>query len=567
MKKNLHLIILALCALFCGTASAKVVKTVVLSESFANCSEGSLAEPSAVNIYDAATGVIASEYTTQAGWKFVDQGGNPATGTLVQAGGAIFMSGSTNCMLQSPTIDWSKHADQTVYVTFEARIAGESEDVLFNLRASGVGKGQAFATLNNTEWTTVTAKHSCGDDKGTIRLDAGADVYIRNLTVSVNADGAGFVGDYSFTSNCEVLFEAVAHPTDGAFSFSIADNEGEDAEAYPFLVKGFMASPGFSYMDNDMPGIEPNDLKACYGPDLQSLVIDFTGDVNQLNGAGNSSAHLDVYAADAKCFAIVPKADGTYGIEGDYLKIVQHTPEQNWIFGVIPESFRDCSAYTNIVISKQINPEVLNVVGTYYFKGNHTALAENALSREKGWGFVDGIGTFEVVANDADDAAEFPVVLKGFLGTESFAVSDVKARLVDGNIAIPQGKTVALTGSATTSPRAFLGTAVQNEDGSYAYAADAKEDIVLVADEEGKLVPNQIIAVCYHEDGIAFFGVPDTDKLTYAYPGAFISTEEIVGIDTVLAPAAASAIYNLSGQRVNRNTRGIVIEGGRVVIR
>ncbi len=517
MKKLFTL--LAACLVMAIPASAAVFQKTLLSETFALCSQGSIETPTTENIYDAATGEISSQYLTTSGWKFVTQSGTPATGFLTQGGGAAYVEGGGYAtMLQSPTIKWAGSTDGMVTVTFEVLTSNaENTDMMFEMRTSSTGKKQKMVTLVPGEWQTISLTYNAPGDEGNVRIDGGDDPYfIRNLVVSSNVEAPDYSGSYDFTSTLSVINEkswtsfAIAD-----FTFSVEPNTGEDAATYPYILKNFLPY--------NMPtGKAPHDLKAFYGGDGSLVIQGGCDPAHYVYGESNESAHLCIF--DTNGYAggngqiVLSKTETGYTVTNGFVA-VQHS---KYDFGFMKDDTpTDIVRYTNVAITRAKPAGIDEVIGTYYVKGTRNAESLVDLSSPKSWKFVDGEGSFTVELNEGDDAVQYPLIIKGFLGTPEFAVKDIKAHYADGVISIPQGKNVALYGS---NPRAFLCTTTADTKD---YTA-TEEDIVLEAAADEGLVPSATVAVGYHEDGIALFGIPDTDEVAYIYSSLVFSREPFI---------------------------------------
>ena len=502
---------LAACLILALPASSAVYKKTLISETFALCTQGSIETPTTENIYDAATGEIFSQYLTTPGWHFVTQTGEVSTNALTQAGGVAYVESSYNAMLQSPTLKWGGSTDGQVTVTFDALPVGETTSIRFDLRTSASGKKQVAAEFTAGEWSTVSVTHSISGDEGTIRLNGGEAFYIRNLVVTINAEAPDLSGTYDFASTVSVVNEgtwsdlAVAN-----FTFDVEANTGEDAEQYPYIVKNFLPF-------NMATGNAPHDLKAFYGPDGNLVIQGGCNAAHYLYGESNEQYHLCLfdgkgYAGGNGQIALSKTAEGYTVADG--ITAVRHS-KYDWGF-MSDDTPIDLVRYSDIAITR---PKVVGYdefVGTYNITGTRNAESLVDLSRPKGWKVLDGEGTFDIELNTGDDAEQFPLILKGFLGTPDFAVNDLKARVVNGKLSVPQGKNISLQGS---SPRAFLCTTTE-ETSTYTATED---DIIFTADAEGKLVPNATVAVGYHEDGISFLGIPDDDRVAYIYSSLVIA--------------------------------------------
>ena len=527
MKKLFTL--LAACLILVLPASSAVYKKTLISETFALCTQGSIETPTTENIYDATTGEIFSQYLTTPGWHFVTQTGEVSTNALTQAGGAAYVESSYNAMLQSPTLKWGGSTDGQVTVTFDALPVGETTSIRFDLRTNASGKKQVAAEFTAGEWSTVSVTHSISGDEGTIRLNGGEAFYIRNLVVTINAEALGLSGTYDFASTVSVVNEgtwsdlAVAN-----FTFDVEANTGEDAEQYPYIVKNFLPF-------NMATGNAPHDLKAFYGPDGNLVIQGGCNAAHYLYGESNEQYHLCLfdgkgYAGGNGQIALSKTAEGYTVADG--ITAVRHS-KYDWGF-MSDDTPIDLVRYTDIAITR---PKVVGYdefVGTYNITGTRNAESLVDLSRPKGWKVLDGEGTFDIELNTGDDAEQFPLILKGFLGTPDFTVNDLKARVVNGQLSIPQGKNISLQGS---SPRAFLCTTTE-ETSTYTATED---DIVLVADAEGNLVPSATVAVGYHED--AEFIFPETNNIAYIYSSLVISKIKQP------EPADVVGTYNISGTR------------------
>ncbi|MCQ2293206.1 MAG: hypothetical protein MJZ54_04150 [Bacteroidaceae bacterium] len=531
---------LAACLILALPASSAVYKKTLISETFALCTQGSIETPTTENIYDAATGEIFSQYLTTPGWHFVTQTGEVSTNALTQAGGVAYVESSYNAMLQSPTLKWGGSTDGQVTVTFDALPVGETTSIRFDLRTSASGKKQVAAEFTAGEWSTVSVTHSISGDEGTIRLNGGEAFYIRNLVVTINAEAPDLSGTFDFASTVSVVNEgtwsdlAVAN-----FTFDVEANTGEDAEQYPYIVKNFLPF-------NMATGNAPHDLKAFYGPDGNLVIQGGCNAAHYLYGESNEQYHLCLfdgkgYAGGNGQIALSKTAEGYTVADG--ITAVRHS-KYDWGF-MSDDTPIDLVRYSDIAITRPKVADYDEFVGTYNITGTRNAESLVDLSRPKGWKVLDGEGTFDIELNTGDDAEQFPLILKGFLGTPDFTVNDLKARVVNGQISIPQGKNISLQGS---SPRAFLCTTTE-ETSTYTATED---DIVFTADAEGKLVPTATVAVGYHEDGISFFGIPDDDRVAYIYSSLVISKikqpepADFVGDYTVTATRNAESLVDLS---------------------
>ena len=531
---------LAACLILALPASSAVYKKTLVSETFALCTQGSIETPTTENIYDATTGEIFSQYLTTPGWHFVTQTGEVSTNALTQAGGVAYVESSYNAMLQSPTLKWGGSTDGQVTVTFDALPVGETTSIRFDLRTSASGKKQVAAEFTAGEWSTVSVTHSISGDEGTIRLNGGEAFYIRNLVVTINAEAPDLSGTFDFASTVSVVNEgtwsdlAVAN-----FTFDVEANTGEDAEQYPYIVKNFLPF-------NMATGNAPHDLKAFYGPDGNLVIQGGCNAAHYLYGESNEQYHLCLfdgkgYAGGNGQIALSKTAEGYTVADG--ITAVRHS-KYDWGF-MSDDTPIDLVRYSDIAITRPKVADYDEFVGTYNITGTRNAESLVDLSRPKGWKVLDGEGTFDIELNTGDDAEQFPLILKGFLGTPDFTVNDLKARVVNGQISIPQGKNISLQGS---SPRAFLCTTTE-ETSTYTATED---DIVFTADAEGKLVPTATVAVGYHEDGISFFGIPDDDRVAYIYSSLVISKikqpepADFVGDYTVTATRNAESLVDLS---------------------
>ena len=417
IKKLLTIAALAL-PLMAANAQESVEK-VVFEEDFSLMTKGEVGAPADDIICE--DGVIKSEYTHKAGWQ--------ATAAK-SAGGSVYIPNDGSHTLLSPIINCGASIDGNVTIEFDAYYVDEAE-------AGGVyiWLRQPNATSNDTnqftsklimnkaeQWvhitfsTTAASKplNSLKDDKSLqvgIRSTYNA-IYVKNLKVTINVDpnadvveSTDFAGTYTFKATKEITApnaqDAKALWLQEEFEFTIAANEGDDVEVYPYVITGFPAS----FNPNTNAFVEYNALKAKPSADGKSLVLTI-GHAGKLQ---SGSDHPELAGPNGKddtaTELVISPIEGSnkYTIEGGF-QVINHTEA----FAIFPESKRNLAKFTDVVIS----PAVPDFTGAYNFTSTKTITAPNAQEAKALW--VQDEFDFTITANEGDDAEVYPFLLNNF---------------------------------------------------------------------------------------------------------------------------------------------------------
>ena len=419
IKKLLTIAALAL-PLMAANAQESVEK-VVFEEDFSLMTKGEVGAPADDIICE--DGVIKSEYTHKAGWQ--------ATAAK-SAGGSVYIPNDGSHTLLSPIINCGASIDGNVTIEFDAYYVDEAEagGVYIWLRqpnatSDDTNQFTSKLIMNKAEqWvhitfsTTAASKplNSLKDDKSLqvgIRSTYNA-IYVKNLKVTINVDpnaevgeSTDFAGTYTFKATKEITApnaqDAKALWLQEEFEFTIAANEGDDVEVYPYVITGFPAS----FNPNTNAFVEYNALKAKPSADGKSLVLTI-GHAGKLQ---SGSDHPELAGPNGKddtaTELVISPIEGTnkYTIEGGF-QVINHTEEQ-W-GGIIPASWRNLAKFTDVVIS----PAVPDFTGAYNFTSTKTITAPNEQDAKALW--VQNEFDFTITANEGDDAEVYPFLLNNF---------------------------------------------------------------------------------------------------------------------------------------------------------
>ena len=417
IKKLLTIAALAL-PLMAANAQESVEK-VVFEEDFSLMTKGEVGAPADDIICE--DGVIKSEYTHKAGWQ--------ATAAK-SAGGSVYIPNDGSHTLLSPIINCGASIDGNVTIEFDAYYVDEaaaggvyiwlrqpnatSDDT--NQFTSKLIMNKAEQWVHITFSTTAASKplSSLKDDKSLqvgIRSTYNA-IYVKNLKVTINVDpnadvveSTDFAGTYTFKATKEITApnaqDAKALWLQEEFEFTIAANEGDDVEVYPYVITGFPAS----FNPNTNAFVEYNALKAKPSADGKSLVLTI-GHAGKLQ---SGSDHPELAGPNGKddtaTELVISPIEGTnkYTIEGGF-QVINHTEA----FAIFPESKRNLAKFTDVVIS----PAVPDFTGAYNFTSTKTITAPNAQDAKALW--VQDEFDFTITANEGDDAEVYPFLLNNF---------------------------------------------------------------------------------------------------------------------------------------------------------
>ena len=417
IKKLLTIAALAL-PLMAANAQESVEK-VVFEEDFSLMTKGEVGAPADDIICE--DGVIKSEYTHKAGWQ--------ATAAK-SAGGSVYIPNDGSHTLLSPIINCGASIDGNVTIEFDAYYVDEAEagGVYVwvrqpNATSDDSNQFRSQLIMNKAEqWvhitfsTTAASKplSSLKDDKSLqvgIRSTYNA-IYVKNLKVTINVDpnadvveSTDFAGTYTFKATKEITApnaqDAKALWLQEEFEFTIAANEGDDVEVYPYVITGFPAS----FNPNTNAFVEYNALKAKPSADGKSLVLTI-GHAGKLQ---SGSDHPELAGPNGKddtaTELVISPIEGTnkYTIEGGF-QVINHTEA----FAIFPESKRNLAKFTDVVIS----PAVPDFTGAYNFTSTKTITAPNAQDAKALW--VQDEFDFTITANEGDDAEVYPFLLNNF---------------------------------------------------------------------------------------------------------------------------------------------------------
>ena len=417
IKKLLTIAALAL-PLMAANAQESVEK-VVFEEDFSLMTKGEVGAPADDIICE--DGVIKSEYTHKAGWQ--------ATAAK-SAGGSVYIPNDGSHTLLSPIINCGASIDGNVTIEFDAYYVDEAEaggvyvwvrqpnatsDATDQFRSQLI-RDKAEQWVHITFSTTAASKplNSLKDDKSLqvgIRSTYNA-IYVKNLKVTINVDpnadvveSTDFAGTYTFKATKEITApnaqDAKALWLQEEFEFTIAANEGDDVEVYPYVITGFPAS----FNPNTNAFVEYNALKAKPSADGKSLVLTI-GHAGKLQ---SGSDHPELAGPNGKddtaTELVISPIEGTnkYTIEGGF-QVINHTEA----FAIFPESKRNLAKFTDVVIS----PAVPDFTGAYNFTSTKTITAPNAQDAKALW--VQDEFDFTITANEGDDAEVYPFLLNNF---------------------------------------------------------------------------------------------------------------------------------------------------------
>ena len=417
IKKLLTIAALAL-PLMAANAQESVEK-VVFEEDFSLMTKGEVGAPADDIICE--DGVIKSEYTHKAGWQ--------ATAAK-SAGGSVYIPNDGSHTLLSPIINCGASIDGNVTIEFDAYYVDEAEagGVYIWLRqpnatSDDTNQFTSKLIMNKAEqWvhitfsTTAASKplNSLKDDKSLqvgIRSTYNA-IYVKNLKVTINVDpnadvveSTDFAGTYTFKATKEITApnaqDAKALWLQDEFEFTIAANEGDDVEVYPYVITGFPAS----FNPNTNAFVEYNALKAKPSADGKSLVLTI-GHAGKLQ---SGSDHPELAGPNGKddtaTELVISPIEGSnkYTIEGGF-QVINHTGA----FAIFPESKRNLAKFTDVVIS----PAVPDFTGAYNFTSTKTITAPNEQDAKALW--VQNEFDFTITANEGDDAEVYPFLLNNF---------------------------------------------------------------------------------------------------------------------------------------------------------
>ena len=578
IKKLLTIAALAL-PLFAANAQESVEK-VVFEEDFSLMTKGEVGAPADDIICE--DGVIKSEYTHKAGWQ--------ATAAK-SAGGSVYIPNDGSHTLLSPIINCGASIDGNVTIEFDAYYVDEAEagGVYVwvrqpNATSDDSNQFRSQLIMNKAEqWvhitfsTTAASKplSSLKDDKSLqvgIRSTYNA-IYVKNLKVTINVDpnadvveSTDFAGTYTFKATKEITApnaqDAKALWLQEEFEFTIAANEGDDVEVYPYVITGFPAS----FNPNTNAFVEYNALKAKPSADGKSLVLTI-GHAGKLQ---SGSDHPELAGPNGKddtaTELVISPIEGTnkYTIEGGF-QVINHTEA----FAIFPESKRNLAKFTDVVIS----PAVPDFTGAYNFTSTKTITAPNAQDAKALW--VQDEFDFTITANEGDDAEVYPFLLNNFPTSKKDDGSIVAYNAIKAKPSA-DGKSLVL--AIGHDGKLQSGSDHPELAGPAGYEDPATELVMSpIADSENYTIEGGF-QVINHTEAFAIFpaswrNLAKLDDIVITRTGDVDGIDEIV-VDEVekAEKKALEGVYTINGAKV-RNTNdatglqpGFYIIGGEKVI-
>ena len=578
IKKLLTIAALAL-PLMAANAQESVEK-VVFEEDFSLMTKGEVGAPADDIICE--DGVIKSEYTHKAGWQ--------ATAAK-SAGGSVYIPNDGSHTLLSPIINCGASIDGNVTIEFDAYYVDEAEagGVYVwvrqpNATSDDSNQFRSQLIMNKAEqWvhitfsTTAASKplSSLKDDKSLqvgIRSTYNA-IYVKNLKVTINVDpnadvveSTDFAGTYTFKATKEITApnaqDAKALWLQEEFEFTIAANEGDDVEVYPYVITGFPAS----FNPNTNAFVEYNALKAKPSADGKSLVLTI-GHAGKLQ---SGSDHPELAGPNGKddtaTELVISPIEGTnkYTIEGGF-QVINHTEA----FAIFPESKRNLAKFTDVVIS----PAVPDFTGAYNFTSTKTITAPNAQDAKALW--VQDEFDFTITANEGDDAEVYPFLLNNFPTSKKDDGSIVAYNAIKAKPSA-DGKSLVL--AIGHDGKLQSGSDHPELAGPAGYEDPATELVMSpIADSENYTIEGGF-QVINHTEAFAIFpaswrNLAKLDDIVITRTGDVDGIDEIV-VDEVekAEKKALEGVYTINGAKV-RNTNdatglqpGFYIIGGEKVI-
>ena len=578
IKKLLTIAALAL-PLMAANAQESVEK-VVFEEDFSLMTKGEVGAPADDIICE--DGVIKSEYTHKAGWQ--------ATAAK-SAGGSVYIPNDGSHTLLSPIINCGASIDGNVTIEFDAYYVDEAEagGVYVwvrqpNATSDDSNQFRSQLIMNKAEqWvhitfsTTAASKplSSLKDDKSLqvgIRSTYNA-IYVKNLKVTINVDpnadvveSTDFAGTYTFKATKEITApnaqDAKALWLQEEFEFTIAANEGDDVEVYPYVITGFPAS----FNPNTNAFVEYNALKAKPSADGKSLVLTI-GHAGKLQSGSDHPELAGPNGKDDTATELVmsPIADSeNYTIEGGF-QVINHTEA----FAIFPESKRNLAKFTDVVIS----PAVPDFTGAYNFTSTKTITAPNAQDAKALW--VQDEFDFTITANEGDDAEVYPFLLNNFPTSKKDDGSIVAYNAIKAKPSA-DGKSLVL--AIGHDGKLQSGSDHPELAGPAGYEDPATELVMSpIADSENYTIEGGF-QVINHTEAFAIFpaswrNLAKLDDIVITRTGDVDGIDEIV-VDEVekAEKKALEGVYTINGAKV-RNTNdatglqpGFYIIGGEKVI-
>ena len=578
IKKLLTIAALAL-PLMAANAQESVEK-VVFEEDFSLMTKGEVGAPADDIICE--DGVIKSEYTHKAGWQ--------ATAAK-SAGGSVYIPNDGSHTLLSPIINCGASIDGNVTIEFDAYYVDEAAagGVYIWLRQPNAtsddsNQFRSQLIMNKAEqWvhitfsTTAASKplSSLKDDKSLqvgIRSTYNA-IYVKNLKVTINVDpnadvveSTDFAGTYTFKATKEITApnaqDAKALWLQEEFEFTIAANEGDDVEVYPYVITGFPAS----FNPNTNAFVEYNALKAKPSADGKSLVLTI-GHAGKLQ---SGSDHPELAGPNGKddtaTELVISPIEGSnkYTIEGGF-QVINHTEA----FAIFPESKRNLAKFTDVVIS----PAVPDFTGAYNFTSTKTITAPNAQEAKALW--VQNEFDFTITANEGDDAEVYPFLLNNFPTSKKDDGSIVAYNAIKAKPSA-DGKSLVL--AIGHDGKLQSGSDHPELAGPAGYEDPATELVMSpIADSENYTIEGGF-QVINHTEAFAIFpaswrNLAKLDDIVITRTGDVDGIDEIV-VDEVekAEKKALEGVYTINGAKV-RNTNdatglqpGFYIIGGEKVI-
>ena len=578
IKKLLTIAALAL-PLMAANAQESVEK-VVFEEDFSLMTKGEVGAPADDIICE--DGVIKSEYTHKAGWQ--------ATAAK-SAGGSVYIPNDGSHTLLSPIINCGASIDGNVTIEFDAYYVDEAEagGVYVwvrqpNATSDDSNQFRSQLIMNKAEqWvhitfsTTAASKplSSLKDDKSLqvgIRSTYNA-IYVKNLKVTINVDpnadvveSTDFAGTYTFKATKEITApnaqDAKALWLQEEFEFTIAANEGDDVEVYPYVITGFPAS----FNPNTNAFVEYNALKAKPSADGKSLVLTI-GHAGKLQ---SGSDHPELAGPNGKddtaTELVISPIEGSnkYTIEGGF-QVINHTEA----FAIFPESKRNLAKFTDVVIS----PAVPDFTGAYNFTSTKTITAPNAQDAKALW--VQDEFDFTITANEGDDAEVYPFLLNNFPTSKKDDGSIVAYNAIKAKPSA-DGKSLVL--AIGHDGKLQSGSDHPELAGPAGYEDPATELVMSpIADSENYTIEGGF-QVINHTEAFAIFpaswrNLAKLDDIVITRTGDVDGIDEIV-VDEVekAEKKALEGVYTINGAKV-RNTNdatglqpGFYIIGGEKVI-
>ena len=577
IKKLLTIAALAL-PLMAANAQESVEK-VVFEEDFSLMTKGEVGAPADDIICE--DGVIKSEYTHKAGWQ--------ATAAK-SAGGSVYIPNDGSHTLLSPIINCGASIDGNVTIEFDAYYVDEAE-------AGGVyvWVRQPNATSDATDqfrsqlirdkaeqWVHITFSTTAAKPLSSLKDDKSLQVgirstynaiYVKNLKVTINVDpnadvveSTDFAGTYTFKATKEITApnaqDAKALWLQEEFEFTIAANEGDDVEVYPYVITGFPAS----FNPNTNAFVEYNALKAKPSADGKSLVLTI-GHAGKLQ---SGSDHPELAGPNGKddtaTELVISPIEGTnkYTIEGGF-QVINHTEA----FAIFPESKRNLAKFTDVVIS----PAVPDFTGAYNFTSTKTITAPNAQDAKALW--VQDEFDFTITANEGDDAEVYPFLLNNFPTSKKDDGSIVAYNAIKAKPSA-DGKSLVL--AIGHDGKLQSGSDHPELAGPAGYEDPATELVMSpIADSENYTIEGGF-QVINHTEAFAIFpaswrNLAKLDDIVITRTGDVDGIDEIV-VDEVekAEKKALEGVYTINGAKV-RNTNdatglqpGFYIIGGEKVI-